>query len=185
MENKMKKIILGLFASITSFAGIQNTYAVEPFIGEIRYVGFNFCPRGWASADGQLLAINQYQALFSLYGTMYGGDGRTSFGLPDLRGRNAINAGQGPGLSNYSVGQKGGEETVTLTNNNLPNHTHKISTKGDGSKPKPGIKATQNSGKGKKITTKPTGGSQPHNNMAPFLAVKACVAVQGIYPSRN
>jgi len=179
----MKKLLLGLVTSIVCFAGSNNAYAVEPFIGEIRYVGFNFCPRGWTSAEGQLLAISQYQALFSLYGTMYGGDGRTSFGLPDLRGRNAINAGQGPGLSNYRMGQKGGQETVTITQANMPSHTHQVSAEGNGTTP--GVTAAPRSATGKKVTTTPSGGGQSLNNMTPYLTVKACVALQGIYPSRN
>lgn len=97
----------------------------EPFIGEIKAVGFNFCPRGWAEADGQLIAISQNQALFSLYGTIYGGDGRTTFALPDLRGRVPIHEGSGPGLSTYAQGSKGGSETIsnsiTLQQDNLPN----------------------------------------------------------------
>lgn len=98
----------------------------EPFIGTIGIFGFNFAPRGWAQCDGQLLAINQYTALFSLVGTYYGGDGRTTFGLPDLRGRVALHEGQGPGLSPYQIGQKGGAEQVTLTIPNLPSHSHTV-----------------------------------------------------------
>jgi microcystin-dependent protein len=96
----------------------------EPWIGEIAMVGYSFCPRGWIDANGQLLQIAQYQALFSLYGTMYGGDGRTTFGLPDLRGRMAMNVGNGPGLSPRQMGQKGGQETVTIMTSQMPAHTH-------------------------------------------------------------
>ena len=98
----------------------------EPFLGQISMVGFNFAPRGWAECAGQLLSISQNSALFALLGTTYGGDGRTTFGLPDLRGRVPINFGQGPGLSNYSLGQQGGTENTTLTVNNLPAHTHPL-----------------------------------------------------------
>ena len=98
----------------------------EPFVGEIRMFAGNFAPRGWAYCDGQLLAVSQNDALFSLFGTIYGGDGRTTFGLPDLRGRFPIHAGQGPGLSNRRLGSKGGAETVTVTANQLPSHTHPI-----------------------------------------------------------
>jgi len=103
----------------------------EPFLGEICWIGFNFAPRGWALCDGQLLSISQNDALFSLLGTTYGGDGRTTFGLPDLRGRSPIHVGQGPGLSNYQWGQKGGVETVTLTINQMPSHTHAITSPED------------------------------------------------------
>ena len=96
----------------------------EPFIGEIRANGFSFAPRGWAFCDGQLLPVSQNSALFSLLGTTYGGDGRTTFGLPDLQGRAALHMGQGPGLSNRPIGQKAGTETNTLTAGQLPSHAH-------------------------------------------------------------
>jgi microcystin-dependent protein len=98
----------------------------EPFIGEIRLFGFNFAPAGWAICNGQLLSINQYTALFSLLGTYYGGDGQGTFGLPDLRGRVPLNMGQAPGLSSYSIGDSGGSETLTLSANQLPSHTHAL-----------------------------------------------------------
>ena len=97
-----------------------------PYIGEIRWVAFNFAPGGWAFCDGQLLAISSYTALFSLLGTTYGGDGRVTFGLPDLRGRSPLHAGLGPGLTNRNMGEKGGMETVTLTTDEMPSHTHAI-----------------------------------------------------------
>jgi len=96
----------------------------DPFVGEISYVGFNFAPKGWAKCDGQLLPVNQYSALYSLLGTAYGGDGRTNFALPDMRGRVPIHQGTGPGLSNYVIGQKSGAETATLSIGNLPAHSH-------------------------------------------------------------
>ena len=105
----------------------QNQLIMEPFIAEIRMFAGNFAPRGWAFCEGQLLSIPQHQALFSLLGTMYGGDGRTTFGLPDLRGRVPMGVGQGPGLSNHPQGQKGGQETVTLTTNEIPSHNHGVS----------------------------------------------------------
>jgi microcystin-dependent protein len=100
----------------------------DPFIGSIDFVGFNYAPLGWAHCDGQLLSISQNTALFSLFGTIYGGDGRTTFALPDLRGRAPIHEGTGPGLSPYNIGQKGGAETVTLNVNQLPPHTHTATT---------------------------------------------------------
>ena len=99
----------------------------EPFLAEVKIVGFNFAPRGWAQCDGQILPINQYQALFSILGTTYGGDGRTTFGLPDLRGRVAMHPGNGPGLSPRQLGQKTGTETNTLTVNQMPAHNHTAS----------------------------------------------------------
>src|SRR3712207_3315813 len=98
----------------------------EPFIGEIRMVGFNFAPRGWATCDGQLLSIAQNTALFSLLGTTYGGNGQTTFALPDLRGRAALHQGQGPGLTNRVIGEASGTETVTLTTNQMPSHSHGV-----------------------------------------------------------
>src|SRR3954468_23228168 len=98
----------------------------EPFLGEIRMFGGNFAPRGWAFCNGQILSIAQNTALFSLLGTTYGGNGQTTFGLPDLRGRVAVSAGQGPGLSNYSLGELAGSESVTLTSANMPAHNHSV-----------------------------------------------------------
>ena len=106
--------------------------ASEPFIGEIRYFGYTFCPRGWANADGQLMAISSNSALFSLLGTTYGGDGRTTFGLPDLRGRSPLHVGNGPGLTPRSLGEKSGEETVTLTTTQIPSHSHTLMASTDG-----------------------------------------------------
>ena len=102
--------------------------SMESFIGEIAWVAFDFAPRGWAFCDGQLLSIAQYQALFSLIGTTYGGDGRTTFALPDLRGRSSLHAGEGSGLTNRVIGEQGGVETVTITTNEMPSHTHDITT---------------------------------------------------------
>ena len=113
-------VVISLLAPLASKAG-------EPFVGEIKAVGFNFCPPGWTEANGQLLPINQNQALFSLYGTMYGGDGETTFGLPDLRGRAPIHAGTGPGLQSYPQGSKGGAETHVLTTLELPSHSFNYS----------------------------------------------------------
>lgn len=101
-----------------------NAQAQDPFIGEIRFFGGNFAPRGWAQCDGQLLSISQYTALFSILGTTYGGDGRTTFGLPDMRGRSPVHQGTGPGLVTVRLGQRGGRENVVLTTNNLPAHSH-------------------------------------------------------------
>ena len=163
----------------------------EPFLAEVRMVGFNFPPRGWAFCDGQLLPINQNQSLYSLLGTMYGGDGRTSFALPDLRGRVPIHVGNG-----YQEGQKSGEETHTLSANEMPQHTHTIQAST--------AVATQNDPTGNVLaqstqiyhsatnlvdmvsgTMTNAGGGQAHENMQPYLVVNFCIALQGLFPSRN
>ncbi len=170
----------------------------EPFVGEIRMFGFNFAPQGWAQCNGQLLPINQNQALFSLLGTTYGGDGTTTFALPDMRSRVPVCQGQGPGLSSYAEGQAGGAETVTLAATQMPGHTHpvKASSSAAGSDP-PGGRALARSAS-HIYTAKPdtstvmnadmlgdAGGSQPHHNIQPYLAVNFCIALTGIFPSRS
>ncbi|MGB1242179.1 MAG: phage tail protein [Chitinophagales bacterium] len=169
----------------------------EPYVGEIRMVGFNFAPRGWAFCDGQLLAVSQNDALFSLLGTIYGGDGRTTFGLPDLRGRIPIHQGTGPGLTNRRLGSKGGAETETLIVNQLPSHSHTVrANSNSGTKDTPSGNflaafatndneySTYTDG-----TMKPniinTGGSQSHTNLMPTLCIHFCIATTGIYPSRS
>ncbi len=172
---------------------------MEPFIGQIQAFGFNFPPRGWAQCDGQLLSISQNQALFSLLGTMYGGDGRTTFGLPDLRGRVMIHQGNGPGLSSKSIGQKGGSETNTLSVAQLPSHNHNLrasSTAGDSNSPTGRVlgdagfldndfKAAESLVDMNVNAIGNTGGSQPVNNMQPYQVINICIALTGIYPSRN
>ncbi len=166
----------------------------EPFLAEIRMMGFNFAPRGWAFCDGQILPINQNQSLYSLLGTTYGGDGRTSFALPELRGRTPIHVGQDGG-SSFPQGQKGGEEGVTLTTSEIPQHTHAVNTSAnDGNAPIPvdntlgGFNNGFNSGSNLVNLTNEVanaGGSQAHNNMQPTLAVNFCIALQGLFPPRN
>lgn len=170
----------------------------EPFVGEIRMFAGNFAPRGWAFCDGQLLAVNQNDALFSLLGTIYGGDGRTTFGLPDLRGRVPIHAGQGPGLSSRGLGSKGGSEKVTLTANQLPSHTHTVkgtNETADAADPANAVPA-QSTIVDLYAPVAPTvdlnpaavpnvGGSQSHSNLMPFLCINFIVALFGIYPSRH
>ncbi|QBK31404.1 phage tail protein [Roseitalea porphyridii] len=169
----------------------------EPFVGEIRMFAGNFAPRGWAFCDGQLLAVSQNDALFSLLGTIYGGDGRTTFGLPDLRGRLPIHAGHGPGLSERRLGAKSGAEKVTLTVNQLPSHTHPLqaSTGAAVSRQPAGQTMATAEGSIYSRTTAPemlssdsitnTGGSRSHTNLMPFLCVHFIVALFGIYPSRH
>ena len=169
----------------------------EPFVGEVRMFAGNFAPRGWAFCDGQLLAVSQNDALFSLLGTIYGGDGRTTFGLPDLRGRLPIHAGSGPGLSPRRLGSKGGAENVTLTVNELPSHTHNWSVNGSqANSPKPQDKtfaraagqaysSEDASGTLASTTLDAIGGSRSHTNLMPFLCINFIIALFGIYPSRH
>lgn len=170
----------------------------EPFVGEIRMFAGNFAPRGWAFCDGQLLAVSQNDALFSLLGTIYGGDGRTTFGLPDLRGRIPIHAGHGPGLSERRLGSKGGAEKETLTVNQLPSHTHAAhGSTGNGLDPNPQGNVLASSTVLEPYYNGPQdtnlaassitniGGSQPHTNLMPFLCIHFIIALFGIYPSRH
>lgn len=165
----------------------------EPFIAEIRIFGFNFAPRGWAFCNGQLLPIAQNTALFSLIGTIYGGDGRSTTALPDLQGRAPQHPGRGPGLSEVRLGQKTGTSTVTLTPNELPQHNHTLNGVNDS-----GIQATPVGGVpargnfyASSLNAAPmaplanTGGGQAHNNLQPYLALNFCIALTGLYPSRS
>jgi microcystin-dependent protein len=169
----------------------------EPFLAEIRLVGFNFAPRGWAFCDGQILPINQNQSLYSLLGTTYGGDGRTSFALPDIRGRVPIHVGNG-----HTPGQKSGEETHTLASAEMPSHTHQARASADlGSSSSPqdsywaqvtgtvgNLYADPGQGAPTAALNGPVanaGGGQAHDNMQPSLAVNFCIALQGLFPSRN
>ena len=167
----------------------------EPFLGQIQQFGFQFAPLGWAWCNGQLMSIAQNTALFSLLGTTYGGDGQTTFALPDCRGRNSMHMGQGPGLSNYDEGEASGTETVSLTTLQMPGHNHLV-----------------NASTGQKLIANPSsanlgafqmytnaaldsvmdpamigqsGGSQPHDNMMPYLVINWCIAIEGLYPSRS
>lgn len=179
---------------------------MNPVIGRIQPFGFNFAPRGWAFCDGQLLPISQNSALFSLLGTIYGGDGRTTFALPDLRGRVAIQQGHGPGLSDYRIGQKGGRETVTLNITNLPNHNHSAvgtpkynAGAPEQDDPAGAVPASSAAFGDLYATTAPTnglagsvsvsmgntGGNQSFDIRKPYLAVNWCIALYGVYPSRS
>jgi len=169
----------------------------EPFLGEIRIFAGNFAPRGFANCDGQLLAISSNTALFSLLGTFYGGDGRTTFGLPDLRGRVPVHVGSGPALPSYSEGQKGGSNTTTLTAANLPPHNHQVvppvtndrrtTNRPAGAVPAQGgsYSTASPSDVGAAYGTQTVGGGQSFSIMPPYLAVRFIIALVGIYPSRN
>jgi microcystin-dependent protein len=172
----------------------------EPYIGEIKMFAGNFAPRGWAFCDGQLLAVSQHDALFSLLGTIYGGDGRTTFGLPELRGRLPIHTGTGPGLSERRMGAKIGSETVNVNANQVPAHNHNMRVSS--------VAGTQNIPSGGFLASSPgvrlfrptppvgiplatnsigpsPGGSQNHTNVMPYLCVNFIIALTGIFPSRN
>ena len=170
----------------------------EPFLAEIRIFPYNFAPRGWAFCQGQLLSISQNTALFSILGTTYGGNGITTFGLPDLRSRVAVHVGQGPGLSPYDLGQQGGTETVTLLANQIAPHTHPatcLNAIGNSGGPNDNVWSSDAGGNPQYGSTKaagtmapniiaPAGGGQPHNNMQPYLTMNYCIALQGIFPPR-
>lgn len=182
---------------------------VEPYLATVTIFGGNFAPRGWMFCQGQLLAIAAYDALFALIGTTYGGDGQTTFALPDLRGRVANHMGQGPGLSNYTLGEVGGTENVTLLSINLPVHNHTVvtltgtpkastNTTGGSAVPSstmvPGSGAAVYSTNNDQLTMGPTtglttspiaGSNQPFSIISPVLAMNYIIAVEGIFPSRN
>lgn len=170
----------------------------EPLIAEIRLFAGNFAPAGWAFCHGQLLPIRNNAALFSLIGTIYGGDGRTTFALPDLRGRTPIQAGQGMGLDDYPLGERGGVEQVTLTPEQMPNHSHALMATEAIAEPltpashtlampeetaiyspaEPTVVMAKN-------TVAATGSGQSHENRQPYLAINYIIALQGIFPSRG
>lgn len=199
-EKQMRRmliIVLG-FMSLLSVAPPANAQiGVSPYLGEIMAVPYNFAPKGWAFCAGQLLAINQNQALFALLGTTYGGNGQTNFALPDLRGRSAISSGQGPGLSNYNLGQVGGEESVTLLVTQMPIHNHSVQASSNlGSQPSPVGSAWAVQGRSPIYSASAdtflspgavsiAGNGQPHDNLSPYLAMNYVIALQGIFPSRN
>jgi microcystin-dependent protein len=191
----MKLRVLPLLA--LALAAQPARAALDPFLGELQLFGFNFCPEGFLPADGRLLSISPNTALFSLLGTFYGGDGKSTFALPDLRGRSAIGVGQGPGLSDRFQGEEGGSETVTLTLSEMPAHTHPAGATtlpANTSSPQGSLPArkarTQLYRSGAANTALApdaigiAGGSQPHENMPPYLAMTWCIAVQGVYPQR-
>src|ERR1051325_4333628 len=176
---------------------------MDPFVAEIRIFPFNFAPKGWAFCDGQLLPISQNTALFSLLGTTYGGDGKSTFALPNMQGNAPIHTGgnqPGPGLSTYDLGEMGGTPTVTLLESEIPVHSHTFSANavaGDTNSPAPTVslaRATNATPYKPDQSTNlvnfafqavgPAGGSLPHNNMMPYLTLNFCIALQGIFPAR-
>jgi len=175
----------------------------DQFVAEIRVFPFNFAPTGWAFCDGQLMPISRNTALFSLLGTFYGGDGKSTFGLPNMQGNLAISYGQGPGLQLYDIGETGGSETVTVLTTEMPSHNHNLMSLIN---PQAGVTSPSNAALGHKTgatpsniysasvnpllqfaqnALSPSGSGLPHNNMMPYLTMNFCIALQGIYPSRS
>jgi len=169
---------------------------MDPYLGEIRCFGFNYAPRGWLLCNGQLLSISSNTALFSLLGTMYGGNGTTTFALPDLRGRVPLAFGQGPGLSNRTQGQAGGAEAVTLTAATLPPHGHTVAASSTATTKNPSGSLPSVTPAGASYGTTADlamsasmigggGSGQPHDNMQPYVVLNWCIAATGIFPPRD
>ena len=174
----------------------------DPFVAEIRIFPFNFAPKGWAFCAGQLLPISQNTALFSLLGTTYGGDGKSTFALPNMQGNAPMHPGQGPGLSLHDLGEMSGTQFVTLLESEIPAHAHfvdrALAANGDKQGPDGGVFAQAAAGRGTAIlyheapatgqinpnSLTITGGGQPHNNMQPYLTLNFCIALQGVFPAR-
>ena len=172
---------------------------MDPFVAEIRIFPFQFAPKGWALCDGQLMSISQNTALFALLGTTYGGDGKSTFALPNLQGSDPMHPGQGNGLSLRDLGETSGTEAVTLLVSEIPSHTHNLVASvepGDNRLPKPTVALTTSTGAFAYVSGNPAlvqmapqaltpyGGSLPHNNMQPYLTLNYCITLQGIFPQR-
>lgn len=185
---------------ISVFSPMLKAQASEPFVGQIAFVAFNFAPKNWAECNGQLMSIAQNQALFSLLGTTYGGDGITTFALPDMRGRVLVHNGQAPGgPTTYTMGQNGGAESVTLTVTQMPAHNHTVNavtTDGNQNLPTGNLPANtkvldkEYSDAAANTTMKSTmlnntGGNQAHENRPPFITLKCIISLYGVYPSQN
>lgn len=162
--------------------------SAEPYLGELALVAFNFAPRGWALCNGQLLPISSNTALFSILGTQYGGNGTTTFALPNLQGKMLIGAGQGPGLSDRTIGEIGGEETVMLQSTEMPAHNHptispaNVMVRGTGAAQ---YGLTTGKSTGTSFSAEIAGGGQAHNNMQPYLTLYYIIALEGIFPPRS
>lgn len=195
----IRSVMLSTAMAATFMASSPAQAVSDPLVGEMMVAGFNFCPNGWLAANGQILSIAQNTALFSLLGTTYGGNGQTTFALPDLRSRAPVHVGQGPGLSNYDLGQVGGTESTTLIINNLPSHTHNVQATnvlGDKGGPGDKILAAKNTDPKHYFEGTPnklmapnmitlTGNSLPVGILRPYLAMTICIATAGVFPSRN
>ena len=191
-ENMLKKTSILAAVLFSTLLPVQKAEAqADPFIGQIIWVPYNFCPNGWAETNGRLLQISQNMGLFSLLGTTFGGDGRTTFALPDLRARVPVGEGQGRGLSNRVLGETGGNEAITLTSQNLPAHSHPLIAR-EGPPAGTGTSIAGNApiyrAEGKDVvlgSTGSTGASVPVDNAQPYLTLKACIAISGIFPPRG
>lgn len=197
MRNKL--YLLCLQACVFFTLGVNATVANadEPFIGEVRWFAGNFAPRGWALCDGQILPISTNEALFTLLGTTYGGDGRTTFALPDMRGRGMMHEGSGPGLTPRHLGEKSGAENETLAANQMPSHAHTLhGNSSNGDSVLPDDRVISKVGRLRIFDNAPdtnmgassiasAGGGQSHNNMQPNIALTCIIATQGVYPSRS
>jgi microcystin-dependent protein len=170
----------------------------QPYIGEIRMFAGSFAPAGWAFCDGQLQAISENDALFTLIGTTYGGDGQETFALPDLQSRVPIHQGQGPGLSQYTLGEKAGVESVTLTTQQIPVHNHPLVASSDPANQIAGTNGVLAAAVAQEylyaappnvtlnaVTVSPTGGSQPHENVQPYLTISFIISLFGVFPQQN
>jgi microcystin-dependent protein len=190
-------LLLGLLCAMT-FTFLQQAAHAQPFVGEIACGGWSFCPNGWAECSGQLMPISENETLFNLIGTTFGGDGQETFAMPNLDGRTMLHMGQGAGLTNRLIGEMGGVETVTLTTNQVPSHNHPISAAtgtGNSASPVNSIPAKAPASDAHFVNAAPdvqlpatvssVGSSQPHNNLQPYLAVKCCIALFGVFPYQN
>ena len=192
MRTLSKVTAAAILISAVTAGGIRTAHAQESYLAEVRTFAFTFCPRGWAETNGQALAIAQNQALFALLGTTHGGNGTTTFALPNLQGRTIVGAGFGSSGSQYQIGQQGGSETHTLSIDEMPSHSHGVPDVSAGTEVL--VNAAKDKGKGDTVavqTTTPTivssgnsGGGQAHDNMQPYIAMRTCIALEGIFPSR-
>lgn len=196
---KLRSAILACTLIGAGFAAAPDAAADEPFVGELRLYGNNFCPRGWAPANGAMLPISQNSALFSLLGTIYGGDGRTTFALPNLNDRAPVGDGNGPGLTPYRIGQTGGSSQTTLTSQNVPAHTHDLRASNDAVDTHDGEgdyfgnfggftaygDSTSGGTMNDNAVSSVGGGNVPINLEQPTLTMNWCIALTGIYPSRS
>lgn len=198
MRKKLLKIFLSLFAFVTLGLTISTANADEPYLGEVRLFAGNFAPRGWAFCNGQILQISQNTALFSLLGTTYGGDGRITFALPDMRGRAMMGARNGPGLTPRQLGEKSGSESVTLSQAQVPSHSHTLrANNGNGDSVLTNDRVVASAGRlgiyndsanvdmDATAISDAAGAGQSHNNMQPYVTMSCIIAIEGIFPSRS
>lgn len=179
-----------------TFTTVKANAGSQPFVGEIMCGGWNFCPSGWMECNGALIPISEFETLFNLIGTTYGGDGEQTFAIPDLQGRTIIGQGQGSGLTNRVIGETGGFESITLTSQQMPSHNHSMNIHGGSEKSAsptnriPAVQASNNAysttaPNAVMTTTSSIGNGQPHENRQPYLVNKCCISMYGIFPTQN